>query len=175
MPKTEGLTDKQRRFYVYVIAVNNRVAYVGKGCGNRMNIHLKRSHNPVLREIVEFAKHQGDKVRARRITGLLHEHEALRIERTLICRHQSRLANASLGSIPNHVKMAVRCIIALRRIKPKEQFLREPCRFGYSQEKRAELYDKVRGEYENLLALTQTHPHWFGQRGSIVITVGAHV
>ena len=163
------LTDKQRRFYVYVIAIDGRVAYVGKGCGNRMNTHLKSSHNPVLRTMVSAANRRGDSVRAKKIASCLPEHEALRIERTLICRHHNRLANASLGSVPNHEKAALQCRAILDCIMPRDRFLAKPCPLGFGQQKRAEYYDKIVAALEDVLALSRSHPHWFGPNGSMVI------
>lgn len=117
MPKTEGGLTDQQRFYVYVIAVGGKVVYVGKGRGDRMLTHLRSSHNPTLRDTITHARKTGASVRARRIVSGLTEHEALRIERVLICRHHARLTNASLGG-----RSSAEC--ALRELQEFEEQLK---------------------------------------------------
>lgn len=166
-----NLTPKQQRFYVYVIAIAGRVAYVGKGCGKRMETHLKSSHNLALRAMISAARRRGDAVRAKKIASHLPEHEALRIERTLICRNHTRLTNASLGSTPNHLKTAYQCEDTLSRIMPKDKFLATPCPLGFDQKKREGYYDKIVASLKDTLSLTRSHSHWFGPNGSMVIEV----
>lgn len=79
-----ALTPKQAKFYVYVVAVGGRVAYVGKGCGHRVNTHLNRSHNVQLRQAIRRARAAGVRVSAKIIRRNLTEGQALAVERRLI-------------------------------------------------------------------------------------------
>jgi hypothetical protein len=103
----------------------------------------------------------------------LPEHAALRLERTLICRYDSRLVNASLGSLAPHEKAAIQCRGELSRMMPREMYLRKKCRWGYSLEYRARMYDQIKAEYEKVLGLTETNPEWFVPKSRMVIEVNA--
>lgn len=167
-----ALNEQEAKFYVYVVAVDGRIAYVGKGCGDRANIHLRRSHNAGLRALIDWARRAGKPVRVRKLAQNLTETEALRVERTLICRHRDRLTNASLGQLSPVERVIRGCKESLSKLKTREQILMEDRGFG---EHRADLRDRIEREYRALMDLAVTQPHLFGRDGRIVITLaGAH-
>ena len=169
MPKTDGLTDKQRRFYVYIIAIDGRVRYVGKGTGARLETHLKRSHNDQLRAEIAEARRQGRKVSARRIRSYISEYEALRIERALIFRHHERLTNASLGGRSPAEKLIDNCRESLARLKSREEILREDTGRGTA---RADLRDKIETEYQNIIRFAKANPHAVRPDGCFELSTG---
>ena len=138
MPKTDGLTDKQRRFYVYVVTANGRACYVGKGTALRYRIHLTNSHNPEIRAHVAAGK----KIRSRIIVSNLTEAEAFKIERMWIEKFRGRLANADKGVRPwqERVLWELREYEAQR--KPEWVIWKEGARHGLSAQERIRAYER---------------------------------
>lgn len=139
MAKTDGLTDKQRRFYIYVVTANGRACYVGKGTGYRYRIHLKNSHNPEVRAHAA----SGRKMRARIIRGRLTEAEAYKLEREWIEKFRGRLANADKGVRPwqERILWELREMEAMR--KPEGVIWAEGDRYGMTVRQRIEWYDLI--------------------------------
>lgn len=116
-----ALTEKQAKFYVYVIAIAGRVVYVGKGCGGRASTHLRRSHNVQLRQAIRQARVNKGRVVAKIIHRNLDESRAFAVERRLIlsrpslcnitrCRHPAMVlmheAASEVAHIPGSNEMA---------------------------------------------------------------------
>lgn len=119
------MTDTERRFYVYAVSVGGRVIYIGKGCGDRLKVHLTRSHNPKVMAAVAEARESGVPVVVRRIAANLAEPEAYAIERRWIQKYKERLANASAVRMSPDER-ALHQFRAIRaRIRPEAQVTSE--------------------------------------------------
>lgn len=128
---------ESRRFYVYVVAIDGRVAYVGKGTGRRLFAHLgPNCQNPVLKDAIAAARAAQKPVRARHVKAGLTEWEALTLERKLIARHQQRLFNASLGNRSMWEVIGAQISHDLRQLKTEDQIRAEGDWNGVALEQR---------------------------------------
>jgi hypothetical protein len=89
-----SLTKQQKRFYVYAYRIDGRMAYVGKGTGNRAWVHLNSARNPILK--ARIAK--GNRVVVRILKAGLTEVEAFRLERVCINKWGYTLCNIASGT-----------------------------------------------------------------------------
>lgn len=116
---------RHERFYVYVVRINGRTRYVGKGCGSRYRIHLTRSHNGALASEVVAARASGESVRVRIVQRDMSESNALRLERRMIAKWDHRPVNVALGNLTAMENAAAACRADARMIKPEADVLRE--------------------------------------------------
>ncbi|MFC5373212.1 hypothetical protein ACFPIF_11640 [Brevundimonas faecalis] len=130
---------KHERFYVYVVRVDGRTRYVGKGTGNRFRTHLTHSHNKALASEVRAATAHGESVRVRIVSGGLTERAALRLERRMIANWSDRLLNISLGNGTALDNVATACRANLRLIKSEADIRSEGAWKGTSVEDRLAL------------------------------------
>ena len=113
------MSDTERRFYVYAVAISGSVVYIGKGTGKRYKSHLRKSHNFKLASQIEAARSRGETVRSKIIRAGLTEPEALSLEGRLIKRHQERLANVKPGEGFWADRFVASCNEFLNRLKPE--------------------------------------------------------
>lgn len=100
------MADGVGQFYVYAVAVDCQVVYIGKGKGRRAFAHLgPRCQNPKLRALISDARQRNKTVRVRKLKAGLTEAEALKLERRWIARFHERLTNATLGNLSPHEKL----------------------------------------------------------------------
>lgn len=140
----------EKRFYVYVVVIDGRVAYIGKGTGKRHKSHLRKSHNFKLATQIEVARSQGLTVRAKIIRSGLIEAEALALEGRLIRRYQDRLANAKTGEGFWAERFVASCVESINRLKPEWVIRAEGARYGLSVEERIAWRNKLEGRMERL-------------------------
>lgn len=136
--------ENAQRFYAYVVRIDGRTRYVGKGCGRRSSVHLRASHNPVLRSEIEAARVIGKPVRVRIVSAHLSERDAYRLERRMIAKWSSRLANVSMGSHTDMERLAMQARANLDTLKTEEQVRREGDRMGVSGADRLRLLSDLR-------------------------------
>jgi hypothetical protein len=123
---------RHERFYVYAVRIDGRTRYVGKGCGGRAFVHLRSSHNPVLRAEIDAARATGLRVRVRLVAQDMTEREAFRLERRMIAKWAARLVNVSMGSHTEMERLAMECRANLQTLKTEDQVWREGAHMGVS-------------------------------------------
>lgn len=127
-------------FYVYVYTIAGRLAYVGKGKGNRAWAHLRKSHNHDLNCALTEAKKRNQNIRVRLISKDLTETEALRIEKRAIFKWYDRICNRSLSNGRSMWEKAHDDSIAmLGRLASEDQVRRQGAVDGQSVERRLEI------------------------------------
>ena len=146
MPALEN--PRHERFYVYAVRIGGRTRYVGKGCGKRAFLHLRRSHNPVLRAEIEAARRTGQAVRVRIMKSGLSEVDAFRIERRMIAKWSDRLVNVAMGSHSATERLAMECVAHLSTLKLEDDVRREGSWSGICAERRIEVLRQVRRDLE---------------------------
>lgn len=144
--------DADGRFYVYAVRINGQTRYVGKGCGKRAQIHLTRSHNETLAAEVRAARATGKPVRVRVIRDGMTEGAAFKLERRLIARWRSRLANVAMGSFTPLQHAAMQAKANLERLKTEEQVRQEGAFNGVSGDQRVVWLRRIRAELAEIAA-----------------------
>jgi hypothetical protein len=132
------------QFYVYAVAIDGRVKYIGKGKGKRAWTHQNKSHNPLVREAVERAKAKGQQIKTRILIKGLTEYEALKLERSLIVRHHRRLLNVSMGNRSTTEAWLAKLHEEWNCLKSLEQIAAEGEWRGLSVEYRLEIGREIR-------------------------------
>lgn len=144
MPYEDGKALSER-FYVYVIAIDGRAAYVGKGAGRRSKAHLgKACKNPLLAKAIADARARGAKVRDRVIRKGLSEAAALKLERDLIRKHGDRLCNVSHGARSHHECLLAQLYHEMECVQSDEATRAEGPWQGLSVERRLEIGRYIR-------------------------------
>lgn len=143
---------RHERFYVYVVRIDGRTRYVGKGCGRRARVHLTASHNPTLRAEIDAARATGRPVRSRIIAAGLTERDAYRLERRSIAKWADKTVNVSLGSHTSLELLAMECRANLATLKTEAQVRREGPRMGVSVDSRVAYLRRIRASLERMAA-----------------------
>src|SRR5262245_31222749 len=87
--------NKTRRFYVYLIrdprpGKNNVPIYIGKGCGQRAHVSLKKSTNPLLKRLVARCLKQNLTPKVEIVAYFRTEAKAFKAESALIKKYGRR-------------------------------------------------------------------------------------
>jgi len=134
-----------KRFYVYAVAIDCHVVYIGKGTGKRSQTHLRASHNPILREAVDLARRAGKPVRTRILKRGMSEHEAFQMEGLLIERYADRLTNVAKG-VRSHWEVLLATLHhEWRSLKSEAQIIREGTWRGLTVDYRLQINREIRG------------------------------
>lgn len=141
---------KHERFYVYAVRVDGQTRYVGKGCGKRAQIHLKRSHNGTLAAEINAARATGRPARVRIIVSGLTEAEAFRLERRAIAKWSPRLTNVSMGSHTEMERSAMTARANLKTLKSENEIRHEGSWLSVPVEARLLLLRKVTDELQQI-------------------------
>jgi hypothetical protein len=80
-------------YYVYAYRIGGVMAYVGKGCGQRVTKHLTASHNPYLNAWIAHARTNNLLVQVRVLKHRLIEKDARRLEGRCFEKWQRTLCN----------------------------------------------------------------------------------
>ncbi len=139
-----------KRFYVYVVAIDGSVVYIGKGTGKRHKSHLRKSHNFKLAAQVEAARCQGLRVRSKIIRSGLTETNALALEGLLIKRFQDRLANAKPGEGFWAERFVASCVEFINKLKPEWVIRAEGDSHGLTVDQRIAWRNKLEDRMERL-------------------------
>ena len=148
--------SESRRFYVYVVAIDGRIAYVGKGTGRRSKAHLGRQcQNPILAQAISEARASRLQVKDRIICSGLSEVDALKIERALIVRHHERLTNIALGNRSRWESLLARLQHEWNCLTSDEQTRREGPWNGLSVERRIEIGQYIRQHIAGMMLIAR--------------------
>lgn len=141
---------EDRRYYVYVVAIDCRVVYVGKGSGKRHLSHLRKSHNFELAQQIEDARYRGVSVRSKIIRANLTEKDAYALERRLIVRHHEKLTNLLAGETAWAERFVQSCVDFLNQLKPEWVIRAEGERDGMTVDERLEWRNRIEDRMERL-------------------------
>jgi hypothetical protein len=119
-------------FYVYFLACpeSGKLLYVGKGKGDRLNVHHRQFQNCKIlgtkkyAAFLDLAKRGLSPLAVVFMDGL-SETDAYRLERRLICRIGTQnLANTAPGQASEDERVLIECDDMLRRLRPFEEWRR---------------------------------------------------
>lgn len=129
MSDASKLTDKQKRFYVYMLIDprTNQPFYVGKGTGRRAYWHERQARRRVVDNapkysVIRSILDAGLTVTVEMVAGGLSECDALKLERSRIAA-TGGLTNISLGVCSNEEKTQIEARDMLSRLKTYDHWI----------------------------------------------------
>lgn len=157
------MSEAERRFYVYVVAIDCRVAYIGKGTGARHRTHLRKSHNFELASKIDAARREGRSVRSRIIRRDLTEADAFALEKRLIDRHRAKLTNMLPGESSWAERYIASCNEFINSLKPEWMIRAEGEAYGMTVEQRLAWRNRIEDRMERLCRAVMADGQRIGQ------------
>jgi hypothetical protein len=141
------LSKQQEAFYVYAYRIDGQMAYIGKGKGRRLHVHLRNAKNPILRQRISAGKF----IQVRIIKSGLSEPAAFALERRCISKWADTLCNISNGQRTVVEACFFECDEMLSALASEEQIIKEGDWRGLSVDYRLKMRKFIEDELYSLM------------------------